>query len=110
VYTPRGLSTQSRTRTPTSGPHLFVATHSVDTATSGRRPLIGGPDISSNRWNRLTAGSVGLGHAGSIVDTPVPHDGVREVRNTVAALAKVFEELLVEVRNPKCAVGSGPVQ
>jgi hypothetical protein len=51
----------------------------------------------------------------------VPHDGVREVRNTVAALAEVFEELLVEVRNPKCAlpvevrnpkcaVGSGPVQ
>jgi tRNA-binding EMAP/Myf-like protein len=51
----------------------------------------------------------------------VPHDGVREVRNIVAALAKVFEELLVEVRNPKCAlpvkvrnlkctIGSGPVQ
>ena len=35
------------------------------------------------------------------MDTSVPHDGVREVRNTVAALAKVFEELLVEVRNPK---------
>ena len=34
----------------------------------------------------------------------MPHDGVREVRNAVAALAEVFEELLVEVRNPKCAL------
>ena len=44
VYAKRPLNTVED-QNPTSGPHLFVATHSVDTATSGRRPLIDRPDM-----------------------------------------------------------------